>query len=183
MAQPKRKRPVRGDSTRVNNSITAPVLRVVDAEGKQLGIIDRSEALELAANAGLDLVEVSAKSDPPVCRIMDYGKFKYQQSKKQHDARKKQVIIRIKEIKLRPKTEEHDFRFKLKNARGFLESGNKVKVTVQYRGREMAFTQMGIELLRKFAREVEDVGIVETTPRGEGRTTLMILAPKKTEKG
>lgn len=110
---------------------------------------------------------------------MDYGKYKYQQSKKLHDAKKKQVIVRIKEIKLRPKTEEHDFRFKLKNARNFLGNGNKVKVTVQYRGREMAFTHMGIEILRRFAKEAEDVGVIETEPRAVGRTTLMILAPKK----
>jgi translation initiation factor IF-3 len=110
---------------------------------------------------------------------MDYGKYKYQLSKKLHDAKKKQVIIRIKEIKLRPKTEEHDYQFKLKNARGFLESGNKVKVTVQYRGREMAFTELGIILLRKFAADVEDIAVVESPARSEGRTANMILAPKK----
>lgn len=130
----------------------------------------------------MDLVEVSDKSDPPVCRIMDYGKFKYQQSKKQHDAKKKQVVIRIKEIKLRPKTEEHDFNFKLKHAIAFLTEGNKVKVTLQYRGRELAFTHMGIELLERFAQEADEVGEVETRPRAEGRTTFMILAPKKKEK-
>jgi translation initiation factor IF-3 len=135
--------------------------------------------LELAEDRGLDLVEVSGKSDPPVCRIMDYGKFKYQQSKKLHDAKKKQAVIRIKEIKLRPKTEEHDFQFKLKHAIGFLKEGNKVKVTLQYRGREMAFTHMGVELLQRFAGEVDDVGEIETRPRAEGRTTFMILSPKK----
>jgi translation initiation factor IF-3 len=135
--------------------------------------------LQAAEEKGLDLVEVSGKSDPPVCRIMDYGKYKYQQSKKLHDAKKKQAVIRIKEIKLRPKTEEHDFNFKLKHAIGFLQEGNKVKVTLQYRGREMAFTHMGIELLERFANEVEDIGIVESRPRAEGRTTFMVLAPKK----
>ncbi len=133
----------------------------------------------MAENKGLDLVEVSEKSDPPVCRIMDYGKFKYQQSKKLHDAKKKQAVIRIKEIKLRPKTEEHDFQFKLKHAVGFLKDGNKVKVTLQYRGREMAFTHMGVELLQRFANEADEFGDVETMPRAEGRTTFMILAPKK----
>ncbi len=137
------------------------------------------EALELSERKGLDLVEVSGKSDPPVCRVMDYGKYKYQQSKKLHDAKKKQVIIRIKEIKLRPKTEEHDFQFKLKHALGFLKDGNKVKVTLQYRGREMAFTQLGIELLERFAGEAAELGDVESRPRAEGRTTFMILAPKK----
>lgn len=127
----------------------------------------------------MDLVEVSGKSDPPVCRIMDYGKFKYQQSKKLHDAKKKQAVIRIKEIKLRPKTEEHDFQFKLKHAIEFLKEGNKVKVTLQYRGREMAFTHMGVELLQRFADEADEIGEVEARPRAEGRTTFMILAPKK----
>lgn len=133
----------------------------------------------MAAERGFDLVEVSPKADPPVCRIMDYGKYKYQISKKQHDAKKKQVVVKVKEIKMRPKTEEHDFRFKLKHARNFLEAGNKVKVTVQFRGREMAFVSLGIDLLNKFRQDAEDVGIVETEPRTEGRTALMILAPKK----
>lgn len=152
---------------------------MIDDDGAQLGIYDIDEALELAEEKGLDLVEVSGKSKPPVCRIMDYGKFKYQQSKKQHDAKKKQAVIRVKEIKLRPKTEEHDFNFKLKHAVGFLKEGNKVKVTLQYRGREMAFTQLGLELLERFAKEAEDVGVVESKPRAEGRTTFMVLAPKK----
>lgn len=137
------------------------------------------EALVLAEEKGLDLVEVSSSSKPPVCRIMDYGKFKYQQQKKANDAKKRQTVVRIKEIKIRPKTEEHDFQFKLKNARSFLEAGNKVKVTLQFRGREMAFTQKGIELLRRFAADADDVGTIETYPRAEGRTALMILAPKK----
>jgi translation initiation factor IF-3 len=110
---------------------------------------------------------------------MDYGKYKYQISKKQHDAKKKQVVIKVKEIKMRPKTEEHDFQFKLKHARSFLESGNKVKVTVQFRGREMAFVSLGVELLNRFQQETEDLSTVETQPRTEGRTALMILAPKK----
>ncbi|MBU3914329.1 translation initiation factor IF-3 [bacterium] len=167
---------------RINNKIRAASVRVIDDEGKQIGVLEINEALALADVKGLDLVEVGGKSDPPVCRIMDFGKFKYQQSKKIHDAKKKQTVIRIKEIKLRPKTEIHDFQFKLKNAIGFLEHGNKVKVTIQYRGREMAFTHMGIELLKKFADEAQDVGDVESYPRAEGRTTFMILTPKKIEK-
>jgi len=163
----------------VNSSIVAPVVRVIDENSQQLGIMDTKEALKIAESRGFDLVEVSGKTDPPVCRIMDHGKFKYQQSKKLHDAKKKQVIIRIKEIKLRPKTEEHDFQFKVKHARSFLEDGNKVKVTLQYRGREMAFTRLGIELLHRFAAAVDDLGIVEAQPRSEGRSAQMILAPKK----
>ena len=159
--------------------IIAKVVRVIDEAGEQLGIMDTKEALGIAENRGFDLVEVSGKTDPPVCRIMDYGKFKYQQSKKLHDAKKKQVVIRIKEIKLRPKTEEHDFQFKVKHARNFLQDGNKVKVTLQYRGREMAFTQLGLELLKRFAAAVEDLGVVETQPRSEGRSAQMILGPKK----
>jgi translation initiation factor IF-3 len=156
-----------------------PVVRAIDVDGEQLGVIDTREAIRIAEEKGFDLVEVSAKSDPPVCRIMDYGKYKYQLSKKLHDAKKKQVVIRIKEIKLRPKTEEHDYQFKLRNARSFLEDGNKVKVTVQYRGREMAFAELGIDLLKKFANDVEDIGVIESPPRSEGRTANMILTSKK----
>ena len=181
IAPPRRRKPVprKQDSTKINERITASKLRVVSDEGEQLGVLDRDDALERAEDMGLDLVEVSGKSDPPVCRIMDYGKFKYQASKKLHEAKKKQVVIKVKEIKLRPKTEDHDFQFKLKHARSFLEDGNKVKVTIQYRGREMAYTYLGMELLQKFAAATEDLGIIESRPRAEGRTAHMILAPKK----
>ena len=137
------------------------------------------EALRTAEDLGLDLVEVAAKSDPPVCRIMDYGKFKYEASKKQHEAKKKQTVIKVKEIKMRPKTEIHDYQFKLKHALEFLEQGNKVKVTVQFRGREMAYQSMGITLLRKFAEDSQELGAVEQQPRAEGRTAQMVLAPIK----
>ncbi len=182
IAQQRRRKLVKEEKTRVNEAIKSPKVRLIDDEGGQLGIVAVEDAIEMAEDKGLDLVEVSGKSDPPVCRIMDYGKFKYQQSKKQHDAKKKQAVIRIKEIKLRPKTEEHDFQFKLKHAIGFLKDGNKVKVTLQYRGRELAFTHMGIELLERFASEADEIGEVESKPRAEGRTTFMILAPKKKEK-
>ena len=164
----------------MNEAIRTPFVRVIDEEGSQEGVLEIGEALQLAEDRGFDLVEVNGKSDPPVCRLMDYGKYKYQMAKKLHDAKKKQVIIRIKEIKLRPKTGEHDFQFKLKHAIGFLEAGNKVKVTLQYRGREMAFTQLGMELLERFAKEAEEVGAVESEPNLVGRTTMMVLAPKKT---
>jgi len=163
----------------VNEAIRSPSVRVIDEEGAQEGILEIAEALQLAEDRGYDLVEVNGKSDPPVCRLMDYGKYKYQMAKKLHDAKKKQVIIRIKEIKLRPKTGEHDFQFKLKHAIGFLQAGNKVKVTLQYRGREMAFTQLGMELLERFANETEEFGMVESEPKLVGRTTMMVLAPKK----
>ena len=151
----------------------------MDEEGKQQGILEIQKALEMAEERGFDLVEVSPKADPPVCRIMDYGKYKYRISRKQHDAKKRQVVIKIKEIKMRPKTEEHDYRFKLKHARNFLGAGNKVKVTVQFRGREVAFVSLGVDLLKRFQQDTEDVGIVETLPKTEGRVALMILAPKK----
>ena len=164
----------------MNEAIRAQHVRVIDEAGAQEGILEIGEALQLAEERGFDLVEVNGKSDPPVCRLMDYGKYKYQMSKKLHDAKKKQVIIRIKEIKLRPKTGEHDFQFKLKHAQSFLQSGNKVKVTLQYRGREMAFTEVGMELLERFAKDAEEYGLVESEPKLVGRTTMMVLAPKKT---
>jgi len=142
-------------------------------------VVAIDEALRTAEDLGLDLVEVAAKSDPPVCRIMDYGKFKYEASKKQHEAKKKQTVIKVKEIKMRPKTEIHDYQFKLKHALEFLEQGNKVKVTVQFRGREMAYQSMGITLLRKFAEDSQELGAVEQQPRAEGRTAQMVLAPIK----
>lgn len=180
IAVQKRRKPVKPvDKTRVNRDIKVPKVRVIDDDGQQLGILSTLEALGIAEDKGLDLVEVSDKSDPPVCRVMDYGKYKYQKSKKQHDAKKRQVVVKVKEIKLRPKTEEHDFQFKLKHARSFLNDGNKVKVTVQYRGREMAYTHLGLELLDRFAEATEDIGIVETKARAEGRIAQMILAPKK----
>ena len=164
----------------MNRSITSSKVRVINGDGSQAGILEIAKALELAEEAGLDLVEVSGKSDPPVCRIMDYGKYRYQLRKREQDAKKKQSIIRVKEIKLRPKTEEHDFQFKLRHVRNFLKDGNKVKITLQYRGREIAYTYMGVELLERFIKETEDVGVPENEPRSEGRATYMILAPKKT---
>ena len=180
IAQQRRRKPLQEqDKTQVNSLIKAPEVRVVDESGEQLGILEIAVAIDTARQRGLDLVEVSDQSDPPVCRIMDYGKYKYQKRKKQNDAKKRQVVVKVKEIKLRPKTEEHDFRFKLKHAREFLQDGNKVKVTVQYRGREMAYTYLGMELLERFAKETEDLGVIETKARAEGRVAQMILAPKK----
>ncbi|OGG98809.1 MAG: translation initiation factor IF-3 [Candidatus Lambdaproteobacteria bacterium RIFOXYD1_FULL_56_27] len=156
-----------------------PFVRLIDDEGEQLGVVSIEDALRTAETKGMDLVEVAAKSDPPVCRIMDFGKFKYEAAKKQHDAKKKQTVIKVKEIKMRPKTEIHDYQFKLKHALEFLEEGNKVKVTVQFRGREMAYQSMGIDLLLKFATDAQELGAVEQAPRAEGRMAQMILAPNK----
>jgi len=167
---------------RINREIRAKEVRVIDPEGKQLGILPVVEALRAAANFELDLVEVSPKSDPPVCRIMDYGKFKYQQSKKAHDAKKKQAVVHIKEVKMRPKTEEHDFQFKIRNIERFLKEGNKTKITIVFRGRELAHPDLGKNMLVRITEEAKEWGKVEQTPRFEGRNFTMILAPLQSQK-
>jgi translation initiation factor IF-3 len=163
----------------INQAIRAREVRVVGAESEQLGILPLSEALALAESQHLDLVEVSPTAVPPVCRIMDYGKFKYQQSKRQQEARKKQVQIQLKEIKLRPKTDDHDILFKIKHARRFLEEGNKAKITVVFRGREITHNELGLQALERFTTELEDICTVEVRPKMEGRNMYIIVAPKK----
>jgi translation initiation factor IF-3 len=150
----------------------------VSYEGEQLGIMLTSEALRLAEEQALDLVEVAPNEKPPVCRIMDFGKYKYQQSKRLQQAKKRQKVILVKEIKLRPKTEEHDYQFKSQHIRRFLQEGNKVKVTVVFRGREMAHTELGQRMLDRMASEMEDMGAVEQTPKQEGRNLAMVLTPR-----
>ncbi len=167
---------------RINREIRAREVRVIDPEGKQLGILPLVEALRNAANFELDLVEVSPKSEPPVCRIMDYGKFKYQQRKKAHDAKKKQVVIHLKEVKMRPKTEEHDFQFKLRHIERFIKEGNKTKVTIVFRGREMAHPDLGKKMLARVTEEAKEWGKVEQPPKFEGRNFIMILAPLQVQK-
>ncbi len=167
---------------RINREIRAREVRVIDPEGKQLGILPLVEALRMAGNAELDLVEVSSKSEPPVCRIMDYGKFKYQQSKKAHEAKKKQAVVHIKEVKMRPKTEEHDFQFKVKHIERFLKEGDKIKVTVVFRGRELAFPDHGRNMLNRVQELVKEWGKVEQTPKFEGRNFVMILTPLQAQK-
>lgn len=152
---------------------------MIDDEGGQLGILSLDEALAAANESGLDLVEVSPTAKPPVCRIMDYGKFKYQASKRAAEAKKKTSRVEIKEVKMRPKTEEHDFQFKLKNARRFLEAGNKVKVTIMFRGREVTHPAYGRRQLEKLVKEVKDLGQVEMMPRMAGRFMTMVIAPIK----
>jgi len=154
-------------------------VRVVGADSEQLGILSLSEALAMAESQHLDLVEVSPTAVPPVCRIMDYGKFKYQQSKRQQEARKKQVQIQLKEIKLRPKTDDHDIMFKIKHARRFLEEGNKAKIAVVFRGREITHNELGLQALERFIKELEDICVVEIRPKMEGRNMYIILSPKK----
>ena len=154
-------------------------MRVVDDEGTQLGILDLDAALAAASERGLDLVEVSPNAQPPVCRIMDYGKYKYQQSKRAAEAKKKQVRVEIKEVKLRPKTEEHDYQFKVKNARRFLEAGNKVKVTIMFRGREVTHPEFGRRILERVAGELVEIAQVESHPNMAGRFMSMVLSPLK----
>lgn len=167
---------------RVNREIRAREVRVIDSEGKQLGILPLIEALRSAANAELDLVEVSPKSEPPVCRIMDFGKFKYQQSKKAHDAKKKQAVVHLKEVKLRPKTEEHDFEFKLRHIERFLKEGNKTKVTIVFRGREIAHSELGKKMMERVAEQAKEWGKIEQPARFEGRNYVMILTPQPSQK-
>src|SRR3972149_8041042 len=162
---------------RINREIRAKEVRVIDPEGKQLGILPVSEALRLAVNYELDLVEVSPKSEPPVCRIMDYGKFKYQQSKKAHDAKKKQVVVHLKEVKMRPKTEEHDFQFKIRHIERFLKEGDKTKVMIVFRGRELAHPDLGRNMMNRIVEETKTFGKIEQDPKFEGRNYVMILAP------
>lgn len=162
----------------MNSSIKAPLLRVIDGEGNQLGIIPNQQAQELAAEQGLDLVEVSNNTDPPVCRLMDYGKYKYQQSKKQQ---KKVTVHRVqtKEIKLRPFTGAHDLEVKVRHMLEFLDRGHKVKVNVVFRGREMRFREHGDAILQKVAGLIEESGVIEREARVEGRNMVMMLAPVK----
>jgi len=151
---------------------------LIQADGEQVGIVPIDEALDVAKKAGLDLVEVAPNADPPVCRIMDYGKFKYQASKKGQETKKKSRTIQLKEVRMRPRTEEHDLGFKLKNIRKFLEKRDRVKVTVLFRGREMAYMDQGIALLKRVAEEVEEIGTVEQAPTREGWRLTMVLVPK-----
>ncbi|MBB5022035.1 translation initiation factor IF-3 [Desulfurispira natronophila] len=154
-------------------------MRVVLEDGEMLGILSRDEALEAARNRGLDLVEVAPAAKPPVCKVMDYGKFSYLQAKKQKEAKKNQKQVIIKEVKFRPKIEEHDYNFKLKHAQRFLEDGAKVKATIMYRGREMAHTELGRDILDKVVADMEGLCTVESPPKLEGRNMSMMLAPVK----
>lgn len=153
-------------------------MRLIDVDGQQLGIMGLREAIAAAEERGLDLVEVAPNASPPVCRIMDYGKYKYQQKKKIQEARKRQAQVQVKEVKIRPKTEEHDYQFKLRNARRFLEQKNKVKVTVIFRGRELAHTNIGRDIMQRVAEETQDIASIEKAASMEGRAMTMILTPR-----
>ena len=166
---------------RINDKILSREVRVINLEGEQLGIFPIAEALNIAREASRDLVEVSPNASPPVCRIMDYGKFKYEQSKKTYQAKKKKHVPRvthIKEIKVRPKTEEHDLQFKIRHIKKFLTQGDKAKITLIFRGREITHPERGKEVMDRIAEEVQDVGAVENPAKLEGRNMIMLLAPK-----
>lgn len=152
---------------------------MIDDEGEQLGVVSTREAIRMSEEAGLDLVEVSPEAKPPVCRIMDYGKFKFQMSKRKAAAKKKQKQIQIKEIKLRPATEEGDYQVKQRNIVKFLEQGDKAKITVRFRGREMSHPELGMELLKRMMAELAEISTVEQFPKFEGRQIVMVLGPKK----
>lgn len=154
-------------------------MRLIDADGNHIGIVPLSEALDRSLEADLDLVEVSPNAEPPVCKIMDHGKFLYEKAKREREARKAQKQIEVKEIRLRPKTSEHHKSFKVRNARRWLEDGMKVKARIRFRGREFHYPEIAHELLSSIAQELSDVGVVEQQPNMEGRTMLMVLAPKK----
>jgi translation initiation factor IF-3 len=157
--------------------IRVPEVRVIGADGNQLGVMSTEKAQQLAEEQGLDLVEVSPTARPPVCRITDFGKFKYERSKRQREAKKKQHTIHVKEVKFRPKTEEHDYQFKRRHAEEFLEKGYKVKITMMFRGRELDHRELGMRMLERLQKDLEEVGSVERAPSFEGRLIVMYMAP------
>lgn len=165
------------DGVRRNEQIRARDVRVIGAEGEQIGILPRMEAIALAKEAGMDLVEVAATADPPVCRIMDFGKFKYEQQQKKKEAKKNQSVVQIKEIKVRPKTDDHDYETKLRHIRRFLGDGDRCKVTVFFRGREIVHKDRGQAILERVIEDTKDIGKVEQEPSAEGRTLQMLLMP------
>ena len=173
------------ESTRINEEIRVRggSIRVTDVEGNSLGIMQVREALNMAMEQHLDLVEIAPKANPPVCRIMDFGKYRYEQQKREKEARKKQKVISVKEVKLRPNIEQHDFDVKLKNAVRFLEEGNKVKVTIMFRGRELSHPELGREILGRVAEQLKDSVSIERDAKLEGKNMIMILAPKAPSKG
>lgn len=161
----------------VNNRIRASEVRVIDPDGEQLGIFPIKEALAAAREMGFDLVEVSPKSKPPVCRIMDYGKYKYEQKKRLQETKKKQSVVLMKEVKLRPKIDDHDLQFKLRHIERFLSEGNKAKITVIFRGREIAHKELGRAKLERVAEAVKELGAIDQGPKQEGRNLIMVLSP------
>jgi translation initiation factor IF-3 len=162
----------------VNRDITSEQVRCIAPDGEQLGVMQTVDAIAEAEGHGLDLVEVSPNADPPVCKILDYGKFKYEAQKKKNEAKKKQRVIEVKEIKLRPNIDEHDYQVKMRNVNKFLNEGDKVKVTLRFRGREMAHQELGVNVLNRVKGDTAEIAKVESFPRLEGRQMVMVIAPK-----
>ncbi|CAA7615455.1 translation initiation factor IF-3 [Magnetospirillum sp. SS-4] len=170
--------PPKNDGPRVNREIDVRSIRLVGADGEMIGVVTLREGLTMAEEAGLDLVEVSPNADPPVCKILDFGKFKYEDQKKKNAARKKQKVIEVKEIKLRPNIDEHDYDVKMRSMKKFLEEGDKVKVTLRFRGRELAHQDLGMKVLEKVKDDLETLGKIEQVPKMEGRQMVMVIAPR-----
>ena len=170
--------PSSSDGPRINEMINSRSVRCSDPDGEQLGILSIDEAMNKAEELGLDLVELQPNADPPVCKILDYGKHKYQAQKRANEARKKQKIIEVKEIKLRPNIDQHDYQVKMKAVRKFIDGGDKVKITLRFRGREMAHVELGTDLLSRVQEDIDDFAKIESMPKMEGRQMTMILAPK-----
>ncbi|MBM3606066.1 MAG: translation initiation factor IF-3 [Alphaproteobacteria bacterium] len=170
--------PTRDTGPRVNERIRVSEIRLIGADGENVGVVPPSVGLQMAQDAGLDLVEISPNAIPPVCKVMDLGKFKYEQQKREAEARKKQKIIEVKEIKFRPGTDTHDYDVKMRSVMKFLEGGDKVKVTLRFRGREMAHQDLGLELLNRVRDDVGEAGKVESMPKLEGRQMVMMIAPR-----
>ena len=166
------------EGPRINDEIGVPRVRLVDERGQMVGVVGRSEALTMAANAGLDLVEIAPNADPPVCKILDFGKYKYEEQKKRNEARKKQKIIEVKEIKLRPGIDDHDYEVKRRSMVKFIEEGDKVKVTMRFRGRELAHQELGMDVLMRVRGDLDEIAKVEQMPRMEGRQMTMVVSPK-----
>src|SRR6266851_3846777 len=166
------------DGPRVNQEISVPRVRLVDERGEMIGVVTRSEALQRALEAGLDLVEVAANADPPVVKILDFGKFKYEEQKRRNEARKKQKVIEVKEIKLRPGIDDHDYDVKMRSMLKFIEEGDKVKVTMRFRGRELAHQELGMNVLMRVKDDLDKIAKVEQHPRMEGRQMTMVMSPK-----
>ncbi|NYT85888.1 translation initiation factor IF-3 [Pollutimonas harenae] len=164
---------------RINGEIRIPEVRLIGVDGEQLGVVKTSEALQLSEQHEVDLVEIAPNASPPVCRLMDYGKFKYQEQKRQQEARAKQKVIQVKEVKFRPGTDEGDYQVKLRNLRRFIEEGDKAKVTLRFRGREMAHQELGMRVLERVRDDLAELCQVEAMPKLEGRQMVMVLAPRK----
>ncbi len=169
--------PPNKDEHRINERIRVPQVRLIDENGEQVGIVPTHEALRMAKDRGLDLMEISPNAQPPVCKICDYGKFKYEKKKKEHEAKKKQTVIKVKEVQLRPQTDEHDLDYKFRNVRKFLEEGDKAKVTIMFRGREIVYVDQGHKMMRDLIELTKDIAVVEATPKLEGKKLIMVLAP------